>query len=428
MAEILEIYRSLFKILLSYWWIITPVALFFILKSLYTSYLFSEFIKSLKWMILEIKFPQEAVKSPKAMEQFFHGLHATQKTLKFKDKYIKGEMFSPYFSVELTGDSGEIHMYIRTLDKYRNLVESLVYSQYPEAEIFEADDYVLKMPAEIPSKDYDIWGTELLLTQPDAYPIRTYPVFFEEREIEERNDPIAGLFEFLSSLSQDEHVWMQILVNPTDDTWKKDGEKLVSKIMGREVKEDKKTGSLIIAETQNWASEFTKGVIDFIMGQTGEIKEEEKKVNDTMAYLSPGEKDVVLSVEKNIAKLGFKTIVRYMYWGHKDVFSKDKTASLGGFFKQFNTQNLNGFKPNKMITPGYGKVFKKRREPGQKRFFISWYKRRFFPFKKFEKRGFIFNTEELATIFHIPIKIVKGERIPRIEAKKGGPPASLPTV
>lgn len=426
MTEILEIYSSVFKILLSYWWIITPVTLFFILKFLYTSYLFSEFIKNLKWTILEVKFPQEAVKSPKAMEQFFGGLHATQRKLKFKDKYIKGEMFTPYYSVELTSDSGEIHIYIRTLDKYRNLVESLIYSQYSDAEIFEADDYVSKMP-EIPSKEYDMWGTELLLTQPDAYPIRTYPIFFEEKMIEERNDPIAGLFEFLSSLNQDEHVWMQILINPTDDTWKKDGEKLVSKIMGREVKENK-GGSLIITETLNWVSQFTKEVIDFIMGQTGEPKEEERKVSDTMVSLSPGEKDVVLSIEKNIAKLGFKTIIRYMYWGHKDVFSKDKTASLGGFFKQFNTQNLNGFKPNKMVTPGHGKIFKKKRAPGQKRFFISWYKRRLFPFKKFEKRGFVFNTEELATIFHIPIKMVKGERIPRIEAKKGGPPASLPTV
>jgi len=40
----------------------------------------------------------------------------------------------------------------------------------------------------------------------------------------------------------------------------------------------------------------------------------------------------------------------------------------------------------------------------------------------------ILNTEELATIFHFPIKI-SGVSVPTVvgvEAKKGGPPANLP--
>ena len=146
-----------------------------------------------------------------------------------------------------------------------------------------------------------------------------------------------------------------------------------------------------------------------------------------MAHLTPGQRDVVLAIEKNIAKLGFKTIIRELYWTKKDEFSKDKTAAVGGFFKQFNTQNLNGFKPNKKISPGWAKVLKKRREPAQKRHLVDMYKKRYFPFDDFSKRGFVFNTEELATIFHIPIKFVKVERMPKIEAKKGGPPTELPT-
>jgi len=421
MINILHIYKV---VILGYWWILLPLALFFILRMVWLNYIRSEYLKNLKWILLEINFPRESVKSPKAMEQIFSGLHVVEKKLKFKDKYIKGE-FPQWFSIEIVGDGGVIHIYVRTPEKYRNLVESQIYAQYPEAEIIEAQDYINDLPVGVPNKDYDAWGTELILAQPDAYPIRTYPFFFQEKEIEERTDPIAGLFEFLSSLNPEEHVWLQILISPTGDDWKTEGEKLVGKILGKEVKSSPK-GLFIVQETRGWANALMDGIRELFLGPGVKTKEEEKKVENVAAYMSPGQKEVVAAVEANIAKLGFRTMIRELYWAHNDVFSKDKTAAVGGFFKQFNTQNLNGFKPNKMVTPGRGKIFKKRREPGQKRYIVRLYKNRQFLFHR-PKRGFVFNTEELATIFHIPLKYVKVERIPRIEAKKGGPPTKLPT-
>lgn len=422
MTDILHIYKV---ILLGYWWIYLPIALFFILRWLWLDYIRKEYLKTLDWVHLEINFPREAIKSPKAMEQIFSGLHAVEKKLKFKEKYIKGQL-PIWFSLEIVGDGGMIRIFVRTPGKYRNLVESQIYAQYPDAEINATDDYINSLPPGIPNKDYDLWGTEIILTQPNAYPIRTYPFFFQEREIEERTDPIAGLFEFLSSLSPQEHVWIQILVSPTNDDWKKEGEKLVGKIVGKEVKSSKGQ-LLIVKEATGWLNAFLDGVLGFFTGPSTEKKTEEKKVENLIAYLSPGQKEVVSAIEANIAKLGLRVMIREMYWAHTDVFSKDKTAGVGGFFKQFNTQNLNGFKPNKLITTGRGKVFKKRREPGQKRYIVKLYKQRKFLFHK-PGRGFVFNTEELATIFHIPLKYVKIGRIPRIEAKKGGPPSKLPTV
>lgn len=424
MEELLNIYKTALSVLLGYWWIIIPLALFFILRIIWLNHIRSEFLKNIKWIILEIKFPREVVKSPKAMEQIFSGLHVAEKSPNFKEKYFKGEIPS-WFSLEIVGRGGKIHFFIRTQDKFRNLVESQVYAQYPDAEISEAEDYISGLPKDIPSNDYDVWGTELILTQRDAYPIRTYPVFFEEKEIEERTDPIASLFEFLSSLGSQEHTWIQILISPTGDEWKKKGEELVGELIGKKVKGTKR--GLILQETTNWIQAFINGISEFFFGPSVPA-EEKKNLENIVAYLSPGQKEVISAIEKNIAKLGFKTIIRYIYWAQKDIFSKDKTAAIGGFFKQFNTQDLNGFKPNKKISPGRGKILKQRRERTQKRFFVELYKKRYFPYKGFLGRGFVFNTEELATIFHIPIKAVKVERIPRIEAKKGGPPSELPTI
>jgi hypothetical protein len=427
MTEILNIYRDIF---VGYWWIIAPIALFLFLKHLWVNYLIVKYLQSLKWIILEVKFPRDVVKTPKAMEQFFAGIHATEKGRKFKEKYIKGTL-PPWFSIEMLGHGGEIHFYIRTEEKYRNLVESHLYAQYPQAEIIEVEDYASSIPAGTPTNDFDAWGTELILTKQDAYPIKTYPVFFEEKEAEERTDPIAGLFEFLSSLNPKESIAIHILISPispvTDKQWIKDGENLVSKIIGREVKESKK-GLIIVDEAKGWIEAFGQGIARlFSVGGEGAAGEE-KKVEKVMPFLTPGQKEVVLAVERNIGKIGFKTMIRFMYWAPKELFSKDKPTVVAGFFRQFNTQNLNGFKMNKKSTPGRGKIFKMRREPGQRRFFVSIFKKRFFPFHKLKTRGFVFNIEELATIFHLPGKFVEAERLSKIEAKKGSPPSELPII
>lgn len=427
MTEILNIYRDIFT---GYWWIIAPIALFLFLKHLWVNYLIVKYIRGLKWIILEVKFPRDVIKTPKAMEQFFAGIHAAEKARKFKEKYIKGEL-PPWFSIEMLGHGGEIHFYIRTEAKYRNLVESHLYAQYPQAEIIDAEDYIDSIPPGTPTKDFDAWGTELILTKEDAYPIRTYPVFFEEKEAEERTDPIAGLFEFLSSLDPKESIAIHILISPispvTDKQWIKDGEKLVGKIIGKEVKESKK-GLMIVEEARSWLEALGQGIARFFSLGGDESAGEEKRVEKIIPFLTPGQKEVVLAVERNIGKIGFKTMIRFMYWAPKDLFTKEKPIVAAGFFRQFNTQNLNGFKINKKSTPGRGKIFKKKREPGQRRFFVGIFKKRFFPFHKLKTRGYVFNIEELATIFHLPGKFVEAERLSKIEAKKGGPPSELPII
>jgi hypothetical protein len=422
-VEILNTYKYIFG---GYWWIIAPVALFLFLNKFWLDYMTKKYLMSLKWILLEIKFPKEVAKTPKAMEQFFAGLHAAQREPKKKDRYLRGSL-APWFSIEILGHGGDIRFFVRAEEKYRNLIESHLYAQYPQTEIFEAEDYVGSIPPGAPTKDFEAWGTELILNKPDAYPIRTYPVFFEEKEAEERTDPIAGLFEFLSSLNPSESIGIHILISPTGDSWKKDGEILVGKLIGREVKSDKKKGLMIVEESKSWIAALINGIMElFGLGSSGE--KEVKKVDSVTPYLSPGQKEVVLAIEQNIAKIGFKTMIRLLYWSPKDIFNKDKPMVAAGFFRQFNTQNLNGFTTNKKTTPGRGRIFKRRREPGQRRFFVGMFRRRVFPGHKIKTRGFVFNIEELATIFHVPGTFVEAGRLSKIGAKKGSPPSELPII
>ena len=425
-------FKIVFKVVLEvvgdYWWIIIPIVLFFIFKELWLYYIRVKYIGSLKWVLLEIKIPKEVQKTPKAMEQIFAGLYRLQGDPNLVEKWIDGEVLN-WFSFEMIGRGGKVHFLIRMPEKFRNAVEALVYAQYPDAEITEVEDYVTTLPSKIPSENYNVWGTELILSKDDVYPIRTYPYFFEEGKEEERVDPLSPLSELLSSLKTDEHIWLQVLIRRAGDEWREKGERLVEKLIGRKVESGKK--GLVLGEAHSWFEALKDGLYDlFSSSSKAEVtyrKPEEKSLESLMFYLSPGQREVVSAIENNIAKLGFQTIIRYVYWAKSDIFSKVNAVAVAGTFNQFSTLNLNGIKQNSKTKSSVKYFFKKRRIFYRKVRILKNYKKRHFPQKRFSKRGFVFNTEELATIYHIPGKIVEAPTMPRIEAKKGGPPSGLPT-
>ena len=119
----------------------------------------------IQWIVLEIKPPREIERSPKIMEQVFAGFWGIFGTVATKyEKYIKGKL-QDYLSAEIVGIDGEIHFFLRIPAKYRNLVEAQIYAQYPQAEIKEVDDYIKNIPADIPNKNWDLWGSRLKLAQ-----------------------------------------------------------------------------------------------------------------------------------------------------------------------------------------------------------------------------------------------------------------------
>ena len=60
-------------------------------------------------------------------------------------------------------------------------------------------------------------------------PIRTYPMF-EEAVEEHRIDTIAPLMEAMSKLKNDEQLWFQLLIKPTGEDFRKEGEKEIKKL------------------------------------------------------------------------------------------------------------------------------------------------------------------------------------------------------
>ena len=138
------------------------------------------------WAVLEVKINREIVQTPKSIEQVFNSLNVIEKGC---------------LCLEIVGINREMHFIIRTPQEYKNLVISQFYSQYPELEIKEIEDYFASVAPNLPNKDNDLWGMEINLSKPNCYPIKTYSVFEEKKE-EKRIDPIASLAETLGTLER----------------------------------------------------------------------------------------------------------------------------------------------------------------------------------------------------------------------------------
>ena len=436
--------------LLSLWWIWLPWILFVLAKDIWIRYRRNKFVQELEWVLLEVKPPQNIEKTPYAMEQLFAGLHGVHSDPNKKEQLYDG-IFQRYFSFEMISQGGKIHFLVRTVKFFRDLVESQIYAQYPEAEITQVDDYVNLVPDDIPNEEYNLWGTEFILTNPDAYPIRTYLEFDKDAKTDEqRIDSLSSLLEIMSKLKNREQIWIQTLIRPVDDTWKKEGEKLKDQLLGR--KEEKKEG-LIIKEIVGWKDAIKAVTHQIITGDILEGGEENKKNETETPFLwksSKGEQEIITAIEGNISKIGYETIIRFVYFAPRDVFTMANVSGVVGSFKQFNTQDLNGFKPNNKISPSapdYHWQFKDTRASyRRKRVFKDYQKRYFVQYSdvisylnklSFEKlpilnwffirsKPFVFNIEELATIYHYPTLPVKVPLVPKVDSRKSEPPMGLP--
>ncbi len=406
-----EPFTSAFEIYRQIWWIITPIFLWFAFKMVWMNYIWDKYGDEMNYILLEIKVPRLIEKSPKIMEQIFNSLWSVEGIHidTIFDEYVKGAF--PYsYSLEVVSFEGEIHFYIYASDDLRSNIEGAIYAQYPDAEIFEVEDYINRVPNRIPNKEYDLWGTEMILGKDDAYPIKTYSKM-EDPITKTIIDPIGTLVENYGKLSEGEQIWMQVLVRPINDDWKEGGIKLAADLIGKKAKKKPKT--------------IMKMLVEEFSSIASPAPSEEKKEDDVpslMLYLSPGEREVVEAVEKNISQKGFETRIRWMYIAKSDIFFKPKGVGLAmSPFYLFSTLDLNTFKVDGRTKTSAYYVFTDSRKAYRKIRLLNKYKNR-----DFSEKGYVLSVEELATLYHFPSIEVKAPGVAHVEAKKVEPPPELP--
>lgn len=386
----------------SYIWLTLLTGFLFYL--VWMKYIRLKWIYSQKPVLLEVRLPKDIKKSPYAMEVFFTSLFQDDKPT-VNDAFLAGKV-RPWFSFELASFGGDVHFFIWTFGRYKNLVEAQIYAQYPTVEILEVPDYTLPVHYDI--KTTTAVGFCMVLSKSDVYPIQTYvDLKLDEKytnEPEEFTDPISSVLEYLGSLRPGEQAWIQIIARA-----------------------HRKQKFLIDATFAN------KDIAKDIDAEIKKIKEEKSKPDKDGQPPKPlNSLDIktIESLERSKAKYPFDVAIRSLYIASNDKVNPANISGLKGAFRQYSNLNLNSFK----IGFGTGldypwQDFRKIRTNKYRKTFIDAYKKRSFfeePHKHWKVEPFVLNTEELATIYHFPGGVVTTPTVVRVGSKRGEAPKNLP--
>ena len=355
---------------------------------------------SVDWSMFEIKLPSEIMKSPLAMEMALASLlQGGGLSPAWYKQLFKGA--SPiYSSLEIASLEGVIHFYVRVQKRFRPLVESNLYAQYPGIEIVEADDYTKRIRYHHLSEDTKIWGVSFFLgktwkptnadtgevykkdgkeysMRADFYPIKTYVDYGLDKDPKEefKNDPLTPLLEFMGSVGKGEYVWYQVLVQDESIyNGTKRSKFFVNSMSGKsynlkELAEERKkqirtSGYVIKGEVsadefgvpkiiesfdKNFKQEFIEETKDGkvvkvpkkIMAKYLETKAVSKKEQE----LTADEKDEIEAINKKISKPIALVVIRLIYIAKSQNYNGAHVNSVLSAYKPFNGINSFGLSP-----------------------------------------------------------------------------------
>jgi len=396
-------------------WIPLVILFFYAAKEVYMLRIQLRWAKRQKSVLLAVDVPKNNEQSPKAVENIFAHLYGIKGALNFKDVYITGK-FPQTASFEIVSFGGDIRFYIRVPLKFRDLIESAIYSQYPDAEITEAEDYAKQFPRKFPHEKYELFGCDFKLDRPEYYPIRTYPQF-EHGLSQEFKDPMSLILETLSNVKKDEIIALQLLIMPLGDSWRKKGDLAVKKMLGKAPPEKKG----ILGGIADIANEFVS------YAASGGVSAEGGKKDDSMSNLrllamSPGERHTIEAVEMKLSKPGYPSKFRYVHFAPHEIF-QNKYGVIKGFLKQFSVLDCNSFGSVQKTMPKKNYWYHRMVRPRKQRLLMKAFVERD---GQYGGPRYILNIEELATLWHFPVMTVKAPLVKKTEAKKAEPPRGLP--
>jgi len=366
-----------------------------------------------KKILLAIDIPAINLQTPKAVEQLFTHIYSVMEPPSIGLIYRRG-FKQNYFSFEIISIEGYIQFIIRTLEKYRDVVEAAVYAQYSDVEITEVEDYVGSVPDKYPNDTHDMWAADYVLT----HNISKDTVF---------KDPMAAILESFSRIGSGEQVWFQLIIAPLEEwRWKEDAIKKIKELIGEKVEKKANIFSKIFDSLGRVSKVFMDELDWQLSSREASSVRPDSRTDDgpknEILYLTPGQKKILEAMEEKIRKIGFKTKIRLVYVARKEVFKPTRVVnSFTGALNLFNIPSSNGLLPKYLTSVEY--FFKEKRSNYRKNLLMYAYKKRQ---KNMGKKAYVLNIEELATIWHLPMSYVKAPLLQKSQAKLAEPPAGLP--
>jgi len=323
------------------------------------------------FVLCRLMVPKENEKTPAAAELLFSALHGV---------YDYSTKHQAVMSFEIVSINRFVQFYFYVPRRIKDFVEGQFYAQYPDLEITEVEDYTVAIKKE----KYAI-GVEMKTQKEDVYPIKTFQSF--------EADPLSGFTSILGKITADDEIWIQFCVSPADDRWQKRSVGFVNSI-----KAGYDPGEPVWKSFLKSAGNIVTGVARAPLSQTEE-KEEKTSVSGPVATAMKG-------IEEKAMKLGYKAVIRVLSLSPDYTRARHWLNATIGAFKQFNASNINGFIQGQAVE-------------GES--IVEIYRRRYL-----SPKAQILNTEELASLFHLPGVSVDTPSLDYAGSRKGEPPQNLP--
>jgi hypothetical protein len=286
---------------------------------------------------------------------------------------VQGNGGFPVFTLEVLAKRGEIRFLVTTPPEYQEMVERQIHSQYPSAQIEAVRDFRLYEGVDLATD-----AAQLTLKRIHHFPLKTY----KQLEL----DPLNGLTNALSKLSEQAAAGVQITIKAAGNSWQKGTEKaLKNALQGKEIDVKSDFGSL--------AKDMAKQAVTSAAGK------ETEAINVT-------NQSHVEAVQSKLSRQAFQVEIRCVVAAPTKVEARSYLNTLLAAFGQFNAPDRNSFR-----------IFKRRSEKTTRDYL----------FRDLANIGtMILNTEEVASIFHFPNRYVDTPNIAWLSARTLPPPANLP--
>lgn len=372
--------------------------------------------------IIQIRVSKTNEKGPLLSEQLLNTLHGTHISYTWWD-WVMGRVQTT-FSFEIANIHNSIRFFVAMPRHLQKLVEGQLYAQYPDVEISEADDYAGFLLGDKAEKSH-VEGSvsaELETFWHSLMPIRRY-VDYEDKFTREAIDPLGGITATLDKLNaKEDQAWVQIVSQPAPITWQKFGWKLFGIY---------KKGYFLWPDNLHlWFHDtfmirskiFHLAFIPVLIflkfiSKIFFLKKSDPDDTQVVAQ-SKGTKDLdIIETTKEdkywdlpvrkLSKNGYDAKIRMVYVPSDGNIkeAKEKVSEMVTAFKTFNLPFINGFKIDK-LRYGYNAIL-----AYAQRLMVN---------------PCVLNSEELATLWHLPNKSVETPSIWWVTSRKLEPPSDLP--
>lgn len=290
---------------------------------------------------------------------------------------IKGILYGqPIVSFEIVAKDREIIFFLGVPRNLQGQIQKQVHSYYPHASIEPSGDF--RIFKEGMKTSCGIVQT----SRSYIYPIKTYN--------ELTSDSIASITNTLSKIGDDSRASIQILVRPVSQAWRAQIDWAIRRIQeGKGVP----LGITIWNKASYFLSEFTSGI----------SPDKQTDIRKT----TPLQEETIKLLTQKSSKTGFVCQIRIVSLSKTKEESKVNLRNIFSSFGQYSSPDRNGFKLYEIAD--------------SKEFLTHYILRSFYGLKKI-----ILNTEELASIYHLPSEQVETPGIRWFMAKRASVPANIP--